>query len=115
MAGLLDQLLRRNKRLELVSLRSLPPELLVKEEQAGKKEGAGKEPSQPQAGMLYRQGMELTLGGSYLDMLDYVVQLEQLPWKMYWERLELKVEEYPRAILRLQVYTLSMDKAWLSI
>jgi MSHA biogenesis protein MshJ len=115
MAGLLDQLLRRNKRLQLVSLRSLPPELLVKEEQAGKKEGAGKEPSQPQAGMLYRQGMELTLGGSYLDMLDYVVQLEQLPWKMYWERLELKVEEYPRAILRLQVYTLSMDKAWLSI
>lgn len=115
MAGLLDQLLRRNKRLELVSLRSLPPELLVKEEQAGKKEGAGKDPSPPQTGMLYRQGMELTLGGSYLDMLDYVAQLEQLPWKMYWGRLELKVEEYPRAILRLQVYTLSMDKAWLSI
>ena len=115
MAGLLDQLLRRNKRLELVSLRSLPPELLVKEEQAGKKDGAGKEPTPPQSGMLYRHGMELTLGGGYLDMLDYVAQLEQLPWQMYWGRLELKVDEYPRAILRLQVYTLSMDKAWLSI
>jgi MSHA biogenesis protein MshJ len=85
MAGLLDQLLRRNKRLQLVSLRSLPPELLVKEEQAGKKEGAGKEPSQPQAGMLYRHGMELTLGGSYLDMLDYVRSWNSCPGKCIGE------------------------------
>ncbi len=117
MAGLLDQVLRRNTRLDLVSLRSLPPETLVQEEKSDAKarDAAGQEAHQPQQGMLYRQGMEITLGGGYLDMLDYVAQLEQLPWKMYWGRLELKAEEYPRAILRLRVYTLSLDKAWLSI
>jgi MSHA biogenesis protein MshJ len=115
MAGLLDQLIRRNKRLQLVSLRSLPPEAIVKEGKEAGAGAAGRETVQATSGGLYRQGMELTLSGSYLDMLDYVAQLEQLPLKMYWERLELKVEEYPRAVLRLRVYTLSMDKAWLSI
>lgn len=117
MAGLLEQVLKRNRRLELVSLRSLPPEALVKGEKQGgtAASSTGKEQTQSQQGALYRQGMELTLGGSYLDMLDYVAQLEQLPWKMYWGRMELKVEKYPRAMLRLHVYTLSMDKAWLSI
>lgn len=115
MAGLLDQLIRRNKRLQLVSLRSLPPEAIVKEGKEAGGDAAGRDQAKPSSGGLYRQGMELTLSGSYLDMLDYVAQLEQLPLKMYWERLDLKVEEYPRSVLRLHVYTLSMDKAWLSI
>jgi len=111
MAGLLEQLLRRNKRLELVSLRSTAPEAM------GRTEGtaAASKPDGAPAEALYRQGMELTLSGSYADMLDYVAQIEQLPWKIFWGRLEMKVEEYPRAKLTLNVYTLSLDKTWLSI
>lgn len=109
MAGLLEQMLRRNKRLELVSLRSTAPEAMVKAEAA-----AGAAKNAPIEG-LYRQGMELTLSGSYADMLDYVAQVEQLPWKIFWGRLEMKVDEYPRAKLVLNVYTLSLDKSWLSI
>lgn len=115
MAGLLDQLLRRNKRLELVSLRSTAPESMGKTEgAAGADKGA---PAQGKAAAeaLYRQGMELTLSGSYADMLDYVAQIEQLPWKIFWGHLEMKVDEYPRAKLVLNVYTLSLDKTWLSI
>ncbi|MCA1972535.1 MAG: hypothetical protein LDL44_06820 [Caenispirillum sp.] len=115
MAALLEQVLRRNTRLALVSLRSLPPETLLAEDKPAEKEGGGGAETAAAQGMLYRHGMELTLAGGYLDMLDYVAQLEQLPWKMYWGRLDLKVEEHPRATLRLRVYTLSMDKAWLSI
>lgn len=116
MAALLEQVLRRNTRLTLVSLRSLPPETLLGEEKPAEKDGEDRtETAVAAQGMLYRQGMELTLAGGYLDMLDYVAQLERLPWKMYWGRLDLKVEEHPRATLRLRVYTLSMDKAWLSI
>lgn len=115
MAELLDQLLRKNKKLELASLRSLAPEVLVRNESAadaGKSEG-GREKAE--GGLLYRQGMELTLSGGYLDMLEYLAEVERLPWKIYWGRLELKVEEYPRAKLVLSVYTLSLDREWLSI
>lgn len=115
MAALLEQVLRRNTRLALVSLRSLPPETLLAEDKPAEKKEGGDGTETAAQGMLYRQGMELTLTGGYLDMLDYVAQLERLPWKMYWGRLDLTVEEHPRATLRLRVYTLSMDKAWLSI
>lgn len=113
MAKLLEQLLGRNKRLELVSLRSLEPDVLVREAPAGDA-GRGKS-GQVKSGLLYRQGMELVLSGGYLDMLDYIAQVEQLPWKIYWEHLDLKVEEHPRVRLVVSVYTLSMDKDWLSI
>lgn len=115
MAGLLEQLLRRNKRLELVSLRSTAPETMGRAEgPAGADKGASTQGKGP-AEALYRQGMELTLSGSYADMLDYVTQIEQMPWKIFWGRLDMKVETYPRAKLVLNVYTLSLDKTWLSI
>lgn len=115
MAGLLEQLLRRNKRLELVSLRSTAPETMGRTEgQAGADKDASTQ-GKGAAEALYRQGMELTLSGSYTDMLDYVTQIEQMPWKIFWGRLDLKVETYPRAKLVLNVYTLSLDKTWLSI
>jgi MSHA biogenesis protein MshJ len=115
MAGLLEQLLRRNKRLELVSLRSTAPEAMGKTEgPAGADKGVSSQGKGP-AEALYRQGMELTLSGSYADMLDYVAQIEQMPWKIFWGRLDMKVETYPRAKLVLNVYTLSLDKTWLSI
>lgn len=115
MAGLLEQLLRRNKRLELLSLRSVPPEAVAKTEAtaAAEKGAAAQEPAAGDG--LYRQGMELTLSGNYGDMLDYIAQIEQLPWKIFWGRMEMKVDEYPRARLVLNVYTLSLDKTWLSI
>lgn len=115
MAGLLDQLLRRNKRLELVSLRSAAPESMGKPEGSGGADKGAAAQGKGPAEALYRQGMELTLSGSYADMLDYVAQIEQLPWKIFWGRLEMKVDEYPRAKLVLNVYTLSLDKTWLSI
>lgn len=114
MAGLLEQILRGNKRLDLVSLRSTPPEPVARQEgQPGMEKGAQSQGKASEA--LYRQGMELTLSGSYADMLDYVAQIERLPWKIFWGRMEMKVEEYPRARLTLNVYTLSLDKTWLSI
>lgn len=115
MAGLLEQLLRRNKRLELVSLRSTAPESMGKAEGSGGADKGAPAQGKAAAEALYRQGMELTLSGSYADMLDYVAQIEQLPWKIFWGRLEMKVDEYPRAKLVLNVYTLSLDKTWLSI
>jgi MSHA biogenesis protein MshJ len=115
MAGLLDQLLRRNKRLELVSLRSTAPESMGNAEGAAGADKGAPAQGKVAAEALYRQGMELTLSGNYADMLDYVAQIEQLPWKIFWGRLEMKVDEYPRAKLVLNVYTLSLDKTWLSI
>ena len=64
---------------------------------------------------LYRHGVEIRLEGSYGELQAYVTQLEQLQQRLVWGQLQYKVLEYPRAEMSLTVYTLSPDRAWLSL
>jgi len=38
-----------------------------------------------------------------------------MPTQLYWSALELDATRYPRSTLKLVVYTLSLDKRWLSV
>ena len=49
------------------------------------------------------------------DLVAYLVDLEQLPWRMYWGSVNLSAQTYPISRLTLTVYTLSLDKTWLSV
>ena len=55
----------------------------------------------------YRHGVELTLKGSYFDLLQYLSQLEKLPARLIWGRTELLVDKYPEVRLTVQVQTVS--------
>jgi MSHA biogenesis protein MshJ len=65
--------------------------------------------------LIYRHGVELTVSGSYLDLLAYARDLEKLPSQLYWGALELDAGAYPKVSMKLVVYTLSLDPAWLSV
>lgn len=118
MATLLEDLLKRNKRLQLVKMTTLPAEELLGRDPTGSAP-PGTEQAPASAGQgsqnIFKHGVELTLRGSYFDMLDYLAQIESLPWQMYWGRLKLDAREYNRPVLTLTLYTLSLDKAWLTI
>lgn len=104
-AGLLEEMLNRNRQLQLISLQSLPATTVtVEEEQAA---SAEKE--------FFRHGVEISVRGSYFDLLDYLAQLEKLPSQMFWGKASLTVEEYPISRMTLTLYTLSLDKTWLVI
>ena len=64
---------------------------------------------------VFRHGVELTLAGSYLDLHAYLRALEGLSTQLYWGKAELSVTAYPVATLKLTVYTLSFDQAWLVV
>lgn len=64
---------------------------------------------------LYRHGVELTLEGSYADLLAYVQSVEAMPQRVLWGGLQLKVEQHPLVVLTLRLYTLSPDRSWLEI
>lgn len=118
MATLLDAMLRKNRALRLVSLNTLPASPVVEkaETKSGAKGGDERKMGKPaDGGGLYRHGVQITVRGSYADLLEYLAQLEKLPQKMYWGRVTLASEEYPVAVLQLTVYTLSLDKSWLVI
>jgi MSHA biogenesis protein MshJ len=48
-------------------------------------------------------------------LLAYVRDLEQLPTQLYWASLELDAADYPKVAMKLTVYTLSLDRAWLNV
>jgi MSHA biogenesis protein MshJ len=64
---------------------------------------------------LFRHGIELTVSGAYLDLYEYLRTLERLPAQLYWGRAELSVSEYPSITLKLTLYTVSFDRAWLTV
>jgi len=102
MRDVLEEMLQREKRLRLVDLKTLPvTDLAATQGQAGRR--------------VFRHGVELTLAGSYLDLHAYLSALEGLSTQLYWGRAEMSVAEYPIATLKLTVYTLSFDQAWLVV
>lgn len=116
MSNLLDSLLANNVRLRLLSLKSLAPVNLADVAQGKISEKSADKLPQPTNPLgLYKHGVELRLEGSYPDLYAWLAQLEHSQKKILWGDVRLSVVEHPRAVMTLIVYTLSTDKAWLSI
>lgn len=62
---------------------------------------------------MYRHGVQFELVGSYAEVLAFLRALEKLPWRFYWQDLELAVEEHPRLRVKLSAYTLGEEEAWI--
>jgi len=104
MVHVIRDMLSRRQSLRLVSLRSEPVRSLV--------------PPAPPDGVEsppYVHPVELVIEGTYADVLAYVQALESLPWSFYWKTLELTTLEYPDNRVRIELMTLSMEKAWLGV
>jgi MSHA biogenesis protein MshJ len=113
-APLLESILRANGRLKMVSVRTLPVEPLSAI--GAKKEGdAAASAKTTKRDLLFRHGVELTVRGSYLDMVDYMTALESLPTQLFWGKAQLEVEDYPSVRLTLTLYTLSLDEKWMKL
>jgi MSHA biogenesis protein MshJ len=116
---LLEDILKRNGKLRLISLKNLP---LVNLNKAESKETEGAATklaanagSASDSGSIYRHGVEIVVQGNYMDMMNYLAALEKMPWELYWGRVKFQVDPYPTGTLTLTVYTLSLDKSWLNI
>ncbi|MBI1175519.1 MAG: agglutinin biogenesis protein [Sideroxydans sp.] len=115
MADVLEQMLNKNGRLQLVSLKTLPVAPLMDKVAGKANNGNAANQSKALEKQVFKHGVEITVSGSYLDMLQYLVALEHLPAQMFWGRAKLSVAQYPTAELTLTLYTLSLDKTWLVI
>ncbi len=104
MAELMEQVLRSNEKLKLVELKTLPLSLLVEPKSDVKA-----------VQQIYKHGVQITLRGSYLELLNYLIALEKLPTRVFWGDVSLSVAKHPDAVLTLTVYTLSLNKTWLTV
>jgi MSHA biogenesis protein MshJ len=104
MIEVLHDVLGRQGRLQLVTIRNLPVASLIPPTEASTV------PSAP-----YVHSIELVIEGQYLDVLEYLGTLEALPWKFRWNSLDLSTAGYPKNRVRIELSTLSMDATWLGV
>lgn len=102
----LQTLLTRNGLLELTDLRTLAVTPITP---------ALKQADSNGTPVLYKHAVELTLTGSYQDLLRYMESIDKMPGRVYWQRAHLKVLSYPTSSLTLTLFTLSMDEKWLKL
>lgn len=100
MARVLEGLLKEQSSLALVRIRNSTPQSL----------SASADSSDV---TFYQHGLEIEVQGSYAACLAYLNAIESLPWRLYWQILELDVIEYPQNRIRIEVSTLSLDEEWI--
>jgi MSHA biogenesis protein MshJ len=94
MAELLESVLEQQSGIYLLSLKTLPAEPITESKEASQYSG------------YYVHPVRMELMGDYFSILNYLSKLERLPTSYYWRSFNYKVDEYPKAKLVLEVYTL---------
>ena len=121
MPELLRSLLKKNSALKLIELKTLPARGLLETESSSiqttgtESNNTEVKVSAIQNSPVFKHGVEITIEGRYLDLLEYVSDIEKMPWHVLWSKVALNAEHYPDTQLTLTVYTLSLDQTWLTI
>jgi len=117
MPGLLEDLIGRNSGLHLLSLRTLPVTPVLDKPAAKTPAGGtvGDKPADSPAAGLYKHGVEIRLEGGYQELATYLARLEKSPQKLLWSTVSLTADKYPKLVLTLTVFTLSLDRTWLIV
>jgi MSHA biogenesis protein MshJ len=123
MAIMLEQVLAQTPQLQLQSLENLDPQPLLVDHPRPPALNAGNNTTTPDSGVvhagnavvegevvLWRHGLRLQLRATWPATLDYLHRMLQLPGKLYWEKLEFHLDEYPWGELTLEVFSISASK-----
>lgn len=63
--------------------------------------------SDEQATTVYRHTVNVTVRGRYFEVMDYLIRLESLSQRFYWQSMTYRVDDYPSAEVTLRLFTLS--------
>jgi len=117
MPELLKSILTKIEGLQLVKLNGLGKTPLL--ETAEKEENGNKADAVAGTGdefdIAYKHGMKIVFEGDFFSTLEYIKKLESLEWRFFWDSIEFKVEDYPRSLSSVTLYTLSLDQNWIGI
>jgi MSHA biogenesis protein MshJ len=111
----LEELIRRQSGLRLLSAVNLEVHPLFESAAPDQDTGAGRTAPNTDAPKLYRHTLVLNVKGSYLDCLAYLQQVERLPWQLYWGRLEFSADSYPVNDIVIELRTLSLEEEWIGV
>ncbi len=114
MTGILQQLMETRGGLAMVSMKTLQPEDMFGDPKAN--DSRASLPDVNGVPMsLYRHGLELTVSGTYAELVTYLRVVEGLPRKVHVQDVAIHTNAYPVAEMKISLYTLSLERTWLSM
>jgi MSHA biogenesis protein MshJ len=120
MPAILQRVLEQTRGLAFVGLEGLGAEPLLPPAKPAARGKAGAPAAATAAAegaevSAFRHGFRVRFEGSYLSTLAYLRALEALPWRFFWDSVEIDVTEYPGVRAAVVVYTLSLDRRWIGV
>lgn len=120
MPELLRSILKRTEGLQLVKLTGLGRTPLIETVAEDEKDNGNVKDSEEQQEdqemqSAYKHGMKIVFEGNFLTTVEYIKKLEELDWQFFWDSIDFKVEDYPRSVSSITLYTLSLDENWIGI
>ena len=119
--AVLEELLGTDDDLRLVRLQSHAPRPVTSGSATEEIQNAAAGAAAPMSDLgedgkgLYRHGLTLEIEGSYGATTSYLRRIESSPWHLLWERFDYRVEEYPRARIRIDLHTISDQEEWIGV
>lgn len=116
MVSLLESVLTEDKKLKLISLRNLP-EVALSIDGTSLSEIKAKDNSEKSSveALIYKHAFEIELEATYGSALAYLKRLDDLQWQLFWQDLRYETTVYPKGILKIRIYTLSMSQEVLGV
>lgn len=115
----LQALLARHPHLRVVAMSTQPPtplgEAPARAAMAATPASATASPTARPASGLYQHGVEVTVEGRYLDLLDWLQALENAPYRIYWRELDMQVNSAGVPVTRIALFTLSREAVWMRL
>ena len=117
MANLLRELLARQQGLKLISLANLPVRSLSETPRVQTGNGVADPPAELAADDRgpFLHPVEIVVEGDYASVVAYLRALEQLPWRLHWQQLELSPGPESVNRVRLVIGALSLSRSWMSV
>ena len=114
MADVMRTVLSDYKGLRLVSAKNLPVEpLKIHAEENSKGLNLSNSAGDSEA-VIFAHGFEMALSGNYFQTLSFLQHLEKMSG-FYWQALDYEVDDYPKAKIKLQLNTLSLEEDWIGV
>ena len=100
-----ETLLHETPNLQLMRLESLPPEALSSTSKIMQQ--TGMESSNT---AIFKKGLLIEFLGSYSSTLQYLVSLEKLNVRFYWDSMDYIVTSYPNATVTIKIHVLGQGE-----
>ena len=116
MATVLKDMLEAENGLVLKQLKSLGTTPFKEQNRIVSSETVnGKNKPVKQKSTIYKHGLQIVFEGDFFSTLKYLKSLEAMPWHFYWDTVDYKVQEFPKARVSIIVHTLSLEEWWIGV